>query len=207
MGNLEAGIFIDGTVGVGKTTLVEILENEGFSVVPEPYLDNPVLEKYYEDRKRYAFASQIYFLNKKLELIEKIKHLESPIIDRSIFGDYIFAKMLYDEGVMSTEEFQIYTDLFNSVTSLAPIPKLIIFLDVTTENAIERIRMRGRRFEIETNEEYWYKLNQYYKDYFSSYDKSPVLKIDVNRIDFKNNLQDREFIINSIKSYLYQSVY
>jgi deoxyadenosine/deoxycytidine kinase len=195
-------IYIDGTVGVGKTTLLQILEQEGFSVVPEPFLDNPLLDKFYQDKKRYSFASQVFFLNKKFGLIKAASKLPNRIIDRSLYGDYIFAKMLRDSGDMSKEEFEIYQELFNHILHYAPAPKLVVYLDISLEEAIKRIRKRGRPSEQNVDHGYWADLNRRYKEAFAAYNDSPLLTINVDHLDFEHNVDDRKYVIETIREKL-----
>lgn len=199
---IQSMIYIDGTVGVGKTTLLQILGEEGYTVVPEPFLENPLLDKFYRDKKRYSFASQVFFLNKKFELIKGAAEYSSAIIDRSLYGDYIFAKMLWDAGDMSQEEFDIYNSLFQHVLHYAPKPKLIVYLDISIEEALRRITKRGRPSEQEVDKSYWADLNRNYQAALSEYHDSPLLKISVDELDFEHNEQDRAFILRRFRDAL-----
>ena len=97
--SMEGIICIDGVVGVGKSTLGEILAKEfNMHFFKEPVLDNPLLDKFYYDKKRYSFPLQVFFLNKRFEMIKEAEKLGSCIMDRRIYGDIIFAKMLMEDG-------------------------------------------------------------------------------------------------------------
>lgn len=195
-------ICIDGVVGVGKSTLMNILTEEGFVPFAEPVVDNPILPKFYEDRKRYSFQLQIFFLNHRFDHIKKAMKMENAVLDRSIYGDLIFAKMLRDNGEMDEEEFNIYRHLLcNMLEHLSP-PKLMIYLESSVDEAMKKINKRGRECELTTEKEYWETLNKEYQNYFNEYDLSPVLKINVDNLDFENNLKDREYVINLIKNKL-----
>lgn len=198
-------IIVDGVVGVGKSTLMKILAEE-HSMIPfeEPVVDNPVLEKFYHDRERYSFPLQTFFLNKRFEHIKKASLLENAILDRSIYGDVIFAKMLNDTKEMSDEEFNIYNDLFHHMLKHIQAPKLMIYLEITVDNAIKRINKRGRDYELIVEREYWERLNKNYTDYFSNYDFSPILKINVDNIDFENNEEDRKYVVAKVNEALEQ---
>jgi deoxyadenosine/deoxycytidine kinase len=194
-------IYIDGMVGAGKTTLLKILEEEGFSVVPEPYLENPLLDKFYNDKKRYAFASQVFFLNKKFELIKENSKVDKCIIDRSIYGDFIFAQMLFDNKNMLQEEFDIYTELFDNILTTLPKPKLIINLDISLEETLKRIKKRGRDYEQTVEVDYWIKLHKYFKNFIENC-PFPILNIDVNDKDIENNKNDKQEVLNLISTSL-----
>lgn len=196
-------IVIDGVVGVGKSTLMEILEKNGYIAFKEPVTNNPILDKFYYDRERYSFPLQIYFLNERFKQIKKASQYPNSVLDRSIYGDVIFAKMLRDNGEMSEVEFQIYLDLFGNMMEHLKAPKLLVYLEISTDEAIKRIKKRGREYEQVVEREYWERLNQNYRDYFEQYSFSPVLKINVDQIDFENNLEDREYVLNLIEKSLH----
>lgn len=195
-------IVIDGVVGVGKSTLMEILEKNGYIAFKEPVTNNPILDKFYYDRERYSFPLQIYFLNERFKQIKKASQYPNSVLDRSIYGDVIFAKMLRDNGEMSEVEFQIYLDLFGNMMEHLKAPKLLVYLEISTDEAIKRIKKRGREYEQVVEREYWERLNQNYREYFEQYSFSPVLKINVDQIDFENNLEDREYVLNLIEKSL-----
>lgn len=192
-------ITIDGVVGVGKTTLMNILVKErGMVPFEEPVMTNPILDKFYYDRKRYSFPLQIFFLNERFKHIQKAAKLNNAILDRSIYGDCIFAKMLRDSGEMTEEEFQIYLGLFDNMISYCQPPKLMIYLEVSPEEAVKRIAKRGREYELETEMDYWVRLNQEYRAYFEQYNFSPVLKLNVENLDFENNREHQQYVLDLI---------
>ncbi|SHF08380.1 Deoxyadenosine/deoxycytidine kinase [Caloramator proteoclasticus DSM 10124] len=195
-------LVIDGVVGAGKTTLMNILKNEGFVPFEEPVYNNPILEKFYYDRHRYSFPLQIFFLNKRFKHIKEASLIENAVMDRSIYGDVIFAKMLMESGEMSREEFDLYIELFENMIEHCHPPKLMVYLEVSVDEAIRRIYQRGREYEKVVERAYWERLNKHYQDYFEQYSISPILKINVDNLDFENNLKDREYIINLIKQNL-----
>ncbi len=191
-------IVIDGVVGVGKSTLMNILQEEGYVPFEEPVVDNPILEKFYYDRERYSFPLQIFFLNKRFKNIKDASKIKNAVMDRSIYGDIIFAKMLKDAGEMSNEEFDLYMELFENMIEHCKAPKLLVYLEIGVDEAMKRINKRGREYEKIVEREYWEKLNDNYKDYFEQYNISPILKINVNNMDFENNPVHRKELLNSI---------
>ena len=195
-------IVVDGVVGIGKTSLMEILENEGYVAFEEPVIDNPILDKFYDNRARFAFPLQIFFLNKRFEHIKNASKLENTVLDRSIYGDAIFAKMLNKADEMTNEEYQIYVELLENMLEHVQKPKLIIYLEADTETAIKRIKTRGRSYEQDVERDYWVNLNEEYKEYFGTYDLSPVLKLNADTLDFVNKPEDREFVLSEIRKKL-----
>jgi deoxyadenosine/deoxycytidine kinase len=195
-------IVIDGVVGVGKSTLMNILQEEGYVPFEEPVVDNPILEKFYYDRERYSFSLQIFFLNKRFKNIKDASKIKNAVMDRSIYGDVIFAKMLKDAGEMSNEEFDLYIELFENMIEHCKPPKLLVYLEVGVEEAMKRINKRGREYERIVERDYWEQLNSNYRDYFEQYNISPIIKINVDNMDFENNMEDRAYLLNLINEKL-----
>ena len=199
-GVAENMIIVDGVVGVGKSSLMEILSEElGLTMFKEPVVDNPLLPLFYKDMERYAFPLQVFFLNNRFKMIKEAQKINGAIMDRAAYGDVIFAKMLGEQGNMTKEELDCYLDLFANMMEHLPTPKLLIYLKTNVDSAIKKIRKRGREFEQETPRQYWEDLNREYEDYFSSYSISPMLEIDVSNIDFVNNEKDKEYVLKLIK--------
>lgn len=193
-------IVVDGVVGVGKSTLMNIIvENMGYTAFEEPVVNNPILDKFYYDRKRYSFPLQVFFLNERFKHIKGASKINKAVLDRSIYGDMIFAKMLKDNGEMSIEEFNVYLGLFRNMIEHCQAPALMIYLEVSPEEAMNRIGKRGRDYELDTEADYWHNLNKEYRTYFEQYDFSPVLKINVDNLDFENNEEDKRYVLGLIK--------
>jgi deoxyadenosine/deoxycytidine kinase len=195
-------IVIDGVVGVGKSTLMNILKEEGYIPFEEPVVDNPILEKFYYDRERYSFPLQIFFLNKRFKNIKDASKIQNAVMDRSIYGDIIFAKMLNDSGEMSKEEFDLYIELFENMIEHCKAPKLLVYLEVGVDEAMRRINRRGRDYEKVVERQYWEQLNSNYRNYFEKYNISPILKINVDNMDFENNPQHRSYLLKLIHNKL-----
>lgn len=196
-------IIIDGCVAAGKTSLMNIIEEE-FRYTPflEPVTDNPLLDKFYYNRKRYSFPLQIFFLNKRFAMLKEAAKIDGTVMDRSIYGDVIFAKLLADNQEMESEEYALYKDLLANMLEHVEPPKLMIYLKSSTDDIIRKIKLRGRDYEQVVEREYWEQLNKEYEDYFSEYNISPLLVVEVDNLDYVHNERDREYIISLIKSKL-----
>lgn len=194
-------IVIDAVVGAGKTSYMEMLSEEmKIPCFQEPVQENSLLDKFYYDRKRYAFPLQIYFLNRRFEMLKQASESGEPsLMDRSIYGDMIFAKMLYEKGDMEKDEFILYRDLLTNMLDHVEAPKLMIYLKIDTDSAIERIKKRGRDYEQIVERDYWENLNKEYEDYFSNYTLSPLLVIEAAKYDIVGNLKDREKVLQIIR--------
>lgn len=192
-------IVIEGVVGVGKSSLMHLLGAQGYEEFEEPVVDNPILDKFYYDRKRYSFPLQVFFLNKRFEHIKKTNNFKNAVMDRSIYGDAIFARMLNLNDEMSDEEFGIYQELLENMLEHVRAPKLMVFLEVSVDEAMRRIQKRGRDYELIVERDYWQNLNDEYHDYFDQYNLSPVLRINVDNLDFENNEDDKAHVLGLIE--------
>lgn len=195
-------IVIDGVVGVGKSTLMNILADMGHTPFSEPVVDNPILEKFYYDRTRWSFSLQIFFLNRRFQYIKEAVAMGNAVMDRSIYGDAIFAKLLNSNGEMNDDEFSLYKELLANMLEHVQAPKLMIYLETSVDHAMEKIKKRGRDYEQVVEREYWERLNAEYIAYFDNYDISPILKINVDNLDFENNPADREYVLGLIEDKL-----
>lgn len=196
-------INIAGVVGVGKSSLCKILAEElNFKVLHEPFVDSQLLKNYYKDPKKYALAMQIYFLSKRFEMYQLANQEKNICIDRGIEEDKIFAEMLYQQGMLENFEFEIYLDVYkNFYQNLKPVD-LVIYLQISPENAIKRINKRGRDYEIQKDTEYWYDLNFRYENFFEKFAKEKLLIINVDNLDFVKNKRHKSLILEKIISSL-----
>ncbi|MBN2838669.1 MAG: deoxynucleoside kinase [Fusobacteriaceae bacterium] len=196
-------LCIDGVVGVGKSTLGELIAKEfGIEMFKEPIMDNPLLDKFYYDKKRYSFPLQIFFLNKRFQMIREASELKNCLMDRSIYGDIIFSKMLCLDNEMSDDEYKVYEELLETLLKLVKRPKLMIYLKSSVDNAIKKIKERGRSYELDVPYSYWESLNKHYQSYFQDYNLSEILVFDMDVLNPRDNIKDREFIFDEIRKRL-----
>ncbi len=178
-------ICIEGQIGVGKTTIGTIIENR-FGIPLYRELANPktlaLLDRFYADKPRWAFTLQIHFLNERFRMIKQIFRDGGGTLDRSIFGDRIFADMLHNDGDMNDEEYHTYTTLLDNMLEHAQNPRLLIYLDCTVDTALERIKVRNRGLESGIPRDYLDNLNARYLEWYDAYRLSP--KIFVNTEEF-----------------------
>jgi deoxyadenosine kinase len=177
-------IGIAGMIGAGKSTLAKSLgEHLGIDVHYEPIADNEYLEDFYRDTRRYAFATQIYLLNRRFQQHQEIIwRNRSAVQDRTIYEDSIFARMLADTGLMEERDYRTYLTLFRNMSNFMCKPNVIVFLDVTAEGSYERIRSRGREMEKGISLEYLQALHRGYQSFIRDISKVlPVIRIDYDR--------------------------
>ena len=198
-------IAIAGNIGSGKTTLTKMLvAHYGWTPKYESVDFNPYLADFYGDMARWTFNLQIYFLNKRFKDVVDISKTDDIIVqDRTIFEDAkIFAPNLHDMGLMSTRDFENYTDLFNLMMSLVGYPDLLIYLKSTIPNLISQIQKRGRDYEKSIRIDYLTGLNEKYEAWISSY-KGKLLVIDADNVKFGDRPEDFEKVTDMIDAQLY----
>ena len=198
-------IAIAGNIGSGKTTLTKMLAaHYGWTPKFESVDFNPYLADFYEDMERWSFNLQIYFLNKRFQDVVEISKQKDIIIqDRTIYEDArIFAPNLHAMGLMSTRDFENYSDLFDLMMSLVNPPDLLIYLRRSIPNLIAQIQKRGREYERSIRIDYITGLNQRYEDWIKDY-KARLLIIDVDKIKFENKPEDFQYITDKIDAELF----
>jgi len=195
-------IAIVGNIGAGKTTLTELLaKNYGWPPLFEAVDNNPYLEDFYSDMKRWSFNLQIYFLNSRYRQIIDIQKDGNNIIqDRTIYEDaFIFAENLHDMGLMTTRDYQNYQSIFDNMTSYIKPPDLLIYLKASVPTLVNNIQRRGREYETGIRLDYLSKLNEKYQKWINGYKLGKVLTIDKDALDFANNTEDLATIVQMIE--------
>lgn len=198
-------IAIAGNIGSGKTTLTRMLVSRyGWTPKYESVDFNPYLADFYEDMARWSFNLQIYFLNKRFKDVVEIAKMDDVVVqDRTIFEDArIFAPNLHDMGLMSTRDFENYTDLFDLMMSLVGYPDLLIYLRSSIPNLIAQIQRRGRDYEKSIRIDYLTGLNEKYEAWIRDY-PGRLLIIDADNIKFGNDPADFEKVTDMIDAELY----
>lgn len=198
-------IAIAGNIGAGKTTLTKLLaKHYGWTPHYEEVNDNPYLDDFYDDMKRWSFNLQIYFLRSRMEQIMKIKKSGKDVIqDRTIFEDAcIFAPNLREMGLMSKRDYENYDAIFQQMISFIDAPDLLIYLKASVPTLVNQIQKRGRDYESSIRLDYLKSLNESYDNWIDTYSEGKLLIIDVNDINFDENIQDLSKVINQIDAQL-----
>jgi deoxyadenosine/deoxycytidine kinase len=186
-------IAVAGTIGAGKTSLVRwLVKRYGLQPFYEPNEGNPYLADFYEDMGRWAFHSQCFFLAHKLKLHQQLLACPGPaVIDRTIYEDAeIFARNLYQQGLMERRDWGVYQQLYAGIRDALPPPDVLIALRCSLGAAKKRIARRGRAMEAAIPDSYLRRLHGSYARWFKRYDLSPVVVVDTTRLDYVESLTD-----------------
>lgn len=208
-------ILVSGMIGLGKTSVSELLGKElGLEVLYESVEDNPILPFLYtaskedEQRERYPFLLQLWFLNSRYEAMKKALRESNKILDRVIYEDKYFAEKFLKQGKLNQNEYMIYRKMLNTylddLSEYVREPDLMIYLKGSFDTVMSRINDRGRDFEIDPE------LVDYYRDIWKDYDAwifrnykaSDILVIDMDEIDIVNNEHDKDKLIQIVKNKL-----
>jgi deoxyadenosine kinase len=177
-------IGISGLIGAGKSTLAKALgETLNLPVYYEPVVDNVYLEDFYKDMKTYAFPLQIFLLNKRFKQQQQIIWQgKGGVLDRTIYEDGVFARMLRDSGHMDERDYRTYMELFQNMSNFMQKPNIIVHLDVSPEESFRRIKMRARDCESCVPLEYLTALHAAYEIFIKDISRViPVIKVDYQR--------------------------
>ncbi len=208
-------IVVDGIIGAGKTTVAHYLSQVLNIPIYEEMMDDGeqtlvqrMLDRFYGDPNRWSAITQVMFLNNRFKDIRHAESLNKPsIFDRTIYGDEIFARNLLVRGQMEEDEFLVYQSILQGMLTQIQPPELLIYIDVTVDTAMERIRIRDRSTEADMiPRDYMEDLRKNYELWFEEYDLSPKIRLDLNShgIDENLNLTEemKQHILTAISPYL-----
>lgn len=198
-------IAIEGVIGAGKTTLATLIaERNGARPVLEQFEENPFLPKFYQDRKRYAFQTQLSFLASRFKQQEKMTNRD--LFDQFVISDYIFEKdRIFARLNLDDDEMALYDTIYSIMTGISAKPDLVVYLQSTVERLMENIRNRGRDYEKHITPDYLKELSDAYNQFFYHYNKAPLIIINASNIDFVNNPEHLAYIEEQIFDHPIQS--
>lgn len=193
-------IAIEGTIGVGKTSLAGILGDRlEAKLILEEFEENPFLVEFYKDSDRFAFQTQLFFLLSRYRQQQQLQ--QTDLFTKTLISDYMFVKdRLFAALNLDDKEMSLYNAVARILEKNVASPDMVIFLQSDTDRLMQNIKLRGREYEKLIDWKYIDALNQMYNEYFFRYDDSPLLIINTNDIDFVNNKEDLEEIIEFIRT-------
>ena len=198
-------IAIAGNIGSGKTTLTTLIaKHYKYTAHFEEVDNNPYLSDFYKDMQRWSFNLQVFFLRSRFRQLIDIKKKSKKIVqDRTIYEDaYIFAPNLHAMGLMTTRDFENYTDLFGVMDEFITPPDLLIYLRASVPSLVTNIQKRGRDYEEAIRLDYLTRLNERYEAWATTYTKGKLLIIDIDNNRFHENPEDLGIIISGIEAQL-----
>jgi deoxyguanosine kinase len=193
-------IAIEGNIGAGKTSLSKIMSDEfNAKIILERFAENPFLPKFYEDKERFAFPLEMSFLaDRYQQLSDDLAQLD--LFKNLIVSDYyIFKSLIFAQITLQKDEYLLYRKMFDVMYKEITKPDLYVYLYQNTDRLLENIKKRGREYEQNIEAGYLQKIHDGYKNFISTQQDLNVLIIDVSEIDFVNNIEDYNYIINKIK--------
>lgn len=191
-------IAIEGVIGAGKTTLADLLaRRRNARLVLEEFEENPFLEKFYADRSRYAFQTQLAFLASRFKQQQALYNKD--LFHDMVISDYLFEKdRIFARLNLSDDELSLYESIYNIMSSISVKPDLVIFIQSSVERLIQNIKVRGRSYEKDITPQYLEELNEAYNHFFYHYDKAPLIFINATDIDFVNEEKHLAYIEDQI---------
>jgi len=191
-------LAIDGPIGVGKTTLVDMLARrfEGVKVLEDA--ENPFLDKFYKDRPGAAFQTQLYYLLSRFKQQQEI--VQRELFRRLVVADYPFQKdRIFAYLNLSDDELMLYDKLYSMLEPQVPAPDVVLYLVADVDTCMARVRKRSRAYEKRLSADYMAELLDAYNHYYHHYRQSPVLVVDTRNLNFPARSKDFEELVNQLK--------
>ena len=192
-------VAVEGPIGVGKTSLVDLLTERFNAVKVSERIENPFLRDFYRDKPGAAFQAQLFFLLNRYQQQQELA--QSSLFQQVTICDYLFARdKIFAYLNLDDSELLIYERLYGLLLEKVPQPDLVIYLQATTDVLMERIRRRKRDFEAEIAESYVNDLNQAFNYFFYHYTSTPLLVINTSEIDFVHRKEDLDDLVSQIRT-------
>ena len=191
-------IAVEGPIGVGKTSFVELLGRKFDALKVLEDLENPFLQNFYEDKQGAAFQVQLFFLLSRYRQLQELS--QRDLFQQVMICDYIFPKdKIFAYLNLDDSELLIYDKLYELLEAQVPQPDMVIFLQAETQTLVERIRRRSRKYEEAISEAYIDEVNKAYNYFFFHYTQTPLLVIDTTRIDFVHHEEHLDELVEQIR--------
>ncbi len=191
-------VVVEGPIGVGKSSLARRLaDRSGARLLHENPDENPFLPRFYDDIKRHALATQLFFLFQRAqqvqELVQYDMFAQRTVADFLLDKDLLFARMTLDD-----DEFRLYQQIYDHLKPTAPRPDLVIYLQAPADVLVERVRRRGIRYEQGISEAYLRRVADSYARFFYAYDAAPLLIVNTENLNFAESDADFQLLLDKI---------
>jgi deoxyadenosine/deoxycytidine kinase len=191
-------VAIDGPIGVGKTSLVELLARRFHGTKILEDVDNPFLPDFYKKKKGSAFQTQLFFLLSRYQQQRELAQID--LFTTLVVADYHFPKdKIFACLNLDDSELMIYDRLYTLLSETVPRPDLVIYLQGSLETCMRRIKKAARSIEKGITPEYIAQLIEAYNYYFYHYEETPLLVVDTNEIDFVNRPADFDDLVAQVQ--------
>lgn len=191
-------IAVEGPIGVGKTTLARLLA-EAFDarLVLEHAEDNPFLRRFYDDPAAWAFQTQLHFLLSRYR--QQLELAQHDLAGRNIVADYLFAKdLIFAQLTLGSDELALYRQVYQLLRPRLPRPDLVVYLQASGDVLYERLRRRDRDYERRIAPEYLERVAEAYRDFFFTYEDTPLLVVNSSAVDFVASTEELDDLIREI---------
>ena len=193
-------IVVEGPIGVGKTSLARRLgaHIEAQLLLEQPEL-NPFLSRFYQDQRRYALQTQLFFL---FQRIDQLRDLSQPdFFTQQVVADYLLEKdPLFAHLTLNDDEYALYRQIYDRVSTQSAAPDLVIYLQAKPETLIARVRKRGVDMERKISDAYLTILAESYTRFFHNYDAAPVMVVNSENLNFVDRDDDFHLLVQRIES-------
>ncbi len=200
-------IAVEGVIGVGKTTLARLCQPDfQAETLLEVFEENPFLARFYQDRKRYAFQTQIFFLLSRYQ--QQHEAIPAALARGNLISDYTFDKdQIFARLNIEADELGMYERVHSIMATKIVKPDLVVYLRADTDTLMERIALRDRSYERAMERDYIAALGRTYDDFFAHYGAAPVLTLDANQIDFVRRAEDLRSVVGRIRTQLEEGAF
>lgn len=194
-------IAVEGPIGVGKTTLAQILSDRlGARLVTEGTEENPFLRGFYADRRKYAFQAQIFFLLSRFQQQQAL--FQQDLFSQSTVAEYLFARdRIFASLALAPEELSLYDRVYELLGPRVVKPDLVVYLQARTDVLLARIRKRGRDYERAIDAAWLEALTKAYNEFFFHFEDTPLLVVNASDIDIEGSPEDVEALLSVIKKH------
>ncbi len=192
-------IAIEGPIGAGKTTLANVLvERFGGRLVAEPVEENPFLGRFYEDRRKFAFQTQLFFLLSRFAQQQQL--FQQDLFNQVTVSDYLFAKdRIFASLTLDANELALYEQIYSLVVGRTATPDLVVYLQARTEVLLSRIRRRGRAIERHLEPAYLEALSRAYNEFFFHYEDAPLLVVNTSDVDLAASGPELDALVSVVR--------